>query len=209
MMNHETHNALAPQSFERNPVEVLSDANQTNPRACRTSPACDPGQRLLANEHGLEIANHAVKPRAISERKLQANRANAKKSTGPRTARGKAYSSRNARKHGLTSQAGLFGPEGVPIDAELRAVWARLKAAYPTDDRLSKELLHTVVVECAHQNKAMELEESCFQNAANETVSTTSLGNVQRYRARSQRLLLKNLVRLRRRPVRLGPPRFS
>ena len=39
--------------------------------------------------------------KAISVRKLIANRRNAKKSTGPRTPQGKAYSSRNALKHGL------------------------------------------------------------------------------------------------------------
>jgi hypothetical protein len=37
----------------------------------------------------------------ISERKLKANRENAKNSTGPRTLRGKAFSRRNALKHGL------------------------------------------------------------------------------------------------------------
>jgi len=37
----------------------------------------------------------------ISERKLKANRDNARKSTGPKTARGKAFSRRNAVKHGL------------------------------------------------------------------------------------------------------------
>lgn len=41
--------------------------------------------------------------RPISERKLQANRANAKRSTGPKTAAGKAASRRNALKHGITS----------------------------------------------------------------------------------------------------------
>jgi hypothetical protein len=40
-------------------------------------------------------------PSLISERKQRANRENAKKSTGPRTARGKALSRRNAIKHGL------------------------------------------------------------------------------------------------------------
>lgn len=37
----------------------------------------------------------------ISERKLKANRENAKRSTGPRTLRGKAFSRRNAVKHGM------------------------------------------------------------------------------------------------------------
>lgn len=38
---------------------------------------------------------------AISEKKLRANRENAKKSTGPRTPRGKVFSSMNATKYGL------------------------------------------------------------------------------------------------------------
>jgi hypothetical protein len=41
--------------------------------------------------------------RPISERKLQANQANAKRSTGPKTESGKAASRRNALKHGITS----------------------------------------------------------------------------------------------------------
>ena len=38
-----------------------------------------------------------------SERQLAANRANARKSTGPRSAPGKKRASRNALKHGLTT----------------------------------------------------------------------------------------------------------
>lgn len=38
-----------------------------------------------------------------SKRQIEANRANAKRSTGPRTAAGKAMSSQNARRHSLAS----------------------------------------------------------------------------------------------------------
>jgi hypothetical protein len=41
-----------------------------------------------------------------SERKIAANRENAKKSTGPRSAAGRAASRRNARRHGLATGIG-------------------------------------------------------------------------------------------------------
>jgi hypothetical protein len=47
-----------------------------------------------------------------SERKIAANRANARASTGPRTTRGKSVAAQNARRHGLS----LSGPDN-PTDA--------------------------------------------------------------------------------------------
>lgn len=46
----------------------------------------------------------APEPSPISDRKLAANRANAQRSTGPRTARGKARSAMNAVKHGVLAK---------------------------------------------------------------------------------------------------------
>ena len=46
----------------------------------------------------------AAKKRPVSERKLQANRANALQSTGPKTPRGKRTSSQNSIKHGLLTR---------------------------------------------------------------------------------------------------------
>jgi hypothetical protein len=52
---------------------------------------------------------HSKKP--ISEKQLAANRANAKKSTGPRTAAGRQTASQNALKHGLTGNFGVLPGE--------------------------------------------------------------------------------------------------
>jgi hypothetical protein len=48
---------------------------------------------------------------SVSERRLAANRANALKSTGPRTAQGRARSSLNALRHGVTGQVSIMTAE--------------------------------------------------------------------------------------------------
>lgn len=55
--------------------------------------------------NGVAEPSKASRSSTISERKLKANRENAKKSTGPTTPRGKTYSRRNALKHGLFAKA--------------------------------------------------------------------------------------------------------
>lgn len=47
----------------------------------------------------------------ISEKQLEANRRNARKSTGPRTAEGKRASSHNALRHALTAQVSIMTEE--------------------------------------------------------------------------------------------------
>src|ERR1700733_11725290 len=55
----------------------------------------------------------SAQPRHTSARKAASNRRNARKSTGPQTARGKAWSRLNAMKHGiLASQVVLTTIEG-------------------------------------------------------------------------------------------------
>src|SRR5579871_5074741 len=58
----------------------------------------------------------------VSERKLAANRSNARASTGPRTAAGKARSSRNALRHGLSAKAVPDPAIGLAIDRLARVV---------------------------------------------------------------------------------------
>jgi len=68
-----------------------------------------------------------------SERQIAANRANAKRSTGPRTAAGKQKSSRNAFRHGLSR----LEPAGSSPAAELQVLADALADEQATPERLA------------------------------------------------------------------------
>ena len=57
-----------------------------------------------------------------SEKQLAANRANALKSSGPRTAAGRRTSSRNSYRHGLSLPITMDSPVQVEIDAVAQAI---------------------------------------------------------------------------------------
>ena len=64
----------------------------------------------------------------VSQRQLEANRANAKRSTGPKSASGKARSGLNAVTHGLTSRQLVVGAEKPEdFDAFREALFADLE----------------------------------------------------------------------------------
>ncbi len=69
-------------------------------------------------------------------RQIEANRANARKSTGPKTANGKDQSSRNAIKHGLTSTRTLIGQEDSVEYHELRGSLLRDYAPANTQEEI-------------------------------------------------------------------------
>jgi hypothetical protein len=67
------------------------------------------------NNESTSVSNSTPEASAISARKAAANRANAQRSTGPRTTAGKARSSLNALRHGILARAAfnlkIEGPE--------------------------------------------------------------------------------------------------
>ena len=67
-----------------------------------------------------------------SERQIAANRANAKRSTGPKTAAGKQKSSRNAFRHGLSRQ----GSGAVPSADEPPILAAVLAGEHASPERM-------------------------------------------------------------------------
>jgi hypothetical protein len=144
------------------------------------------------SEGSAAVASQA-KPRAISEAKLQANRANAKKSTGPRTARGKAWSRRNALRHGLTSRIVLFDPQGTPVDPNLKNLFQDLKQKLAIGQDPSDPILQSAVCEYAHQYLAIQIEARLVQNGFDDSNAPVRFRNLIRYRTTSERALLNNL----------------
>lgn len=144
---------------------------------------------------------------SVSEARLRANRNNAKKSTGPKTARGKAHSRRNALKHALTSKFVMFAADGTPVNDDVHQLSDRLheKYDYNNNDVLTDLLVDTVLVEFWRLGKALNHEIECFENPNGHFSQLGNMANLQRYRTASQRALEKSLDLLEK----LSPPSFA
>ena len=73
-----------------------------------------------------------------SLRQIESNRRNAEKSTGPKTQNGKARSSQNAVRHGLTAET-VIGPLEDPTD--YRAFEEAVTTAYDAETAVERELV--------------------------------------------------------------------
>lgn len=140
----------------------------------------------------------------VCQQKLNANRENAKKSTGPKTPRGKANSHGNALTHGLTAKRVLFRADGAPANEDLLKLWNQLRSKYQQNDVVTTLLLDTIVVECWRQGKALEIEMAAFEKF-HPTWMSVYIPNLQRYRTGSQWALAKSLELLSKQsPSTLG-----
>lgn len=102
-------------------------------------------------------ATPAAPSSTVSQRKREANRANAQRSTGPRTERGKRHSRRNALKHGCLSERILFSTAGEVIDPALHEYQQALLEFYGDDVR-SRIRIEQLIVNLWRQNFALEAD---------------------------------------------------
>jgi hypothetical protein len=147
-----------------------------------------------------------------SQRKINANRRNAAKSTGPRTAEGKARSSRNALKTGLYASGAVIRGEN-PVALQLLAdqFTAEYHPVTPTERSLVDSLAHLEWM----LRRFRWLETEIWRVAMNETpfeqkdvslmgyafVNLPDIAKVHRLRNAAQRNfneVLDRLLRLRR-----------
>jgi hypothetical protein len=128
----------------------------------------------------------------ISERKLAANRANAQKSTGPRTQRGKSSSRLNSFKHGLLAQKVMFDDSGKLLDPELFGLYEALCEQYGTDDIRVQLLLDTLIMDYWRMKQALEKEVTA-RSGTDRFLLNPWIPQVQRYATANRNSFMKNL----------------
>ncbi len=79
--------------------------------------------------------------RMTSECQIAANRANAQASTGPRTGEGKANSSRNALKHGVTAKRLLPGESGEEFEQFREALLDELAPVRAVEEEIAERIV--------------------------------------------------------------------
>jgi hypothetical protein len=145
-------------------------------------------------------AAHPVEePASISTAQLAANQANAQLSTGPKSDAGKAISSRNNLRHGLTQSEG----ELILLDSESPEEYARSLAAFEAEWQPSTATEHDLVERLASRQwlrrRAMKLQTS-FLAPDGLITDEKQFALYRRYEVQHERAFnkaLSDLIRLR------------
>jgi hypothetical protein len=99
----------------------------------------------------------SAQTKAVSTKKIEANRRNAQLSTGPKTAEGKAKSAQNAIKHGIFAKRFLHGASAEAV-AEMEAAIREVRDYYHPVGKLEEMLVEKIVVESARYARVLSFE---------------------------------------------------
>src|ERR1700729_3021040 len=95
----------------------------------------------------------------VTEKQLEANRRNAEKSTGPKSAASKAISSRNNLRHGLTGHISLLPTE----DREAHDAFCNeLADSFRPETPMERQLAQSVAEDSWRLNRARAIENNMF-----------------------------------------------
>jgi hypothetical protein len=128
-----------------------------------------------------------------SAKQIAANRANAKRSTGPKTVLGKAISSRNAFVHGLACSLPLGGAALVKVQAAARAITCQSSSDAKMASAAAFVSAHFVILRIqAIRTRLME-ECEVHQLEPHKLRRLASLDRYERYAQTKRRRALSNL----------------
>jgi hypothetical protein len=123
------------------------------------SHAMYPKELLEQKQAEKDRENTEIAKRLISERQLRANRANAQKSTGPKTQEGKQRSRLNGLRHGITGQVSIMTDENRAAHyAFCNPIIARLAA----DGPLEMQLAHLIAQDHWRLNRIQSIEDGLY-----------------------------------------------
>jgi hypothetical protein len=169
----------------------MQNQNETHGDGCFTPDADSKSD----NQNNNGSTQEKQSQKTVSPRKLQANRENAQKSTGPKTARGKRYSSFNALKHGLLARKAMFAPDGKLLDEGLQRLFETLHDRYSTGEVADELLIELAITDYWRLQKALEFELKC------PTGGYQFHPTLLRYVAANRRALDKSLQLLKQLPA--------
>jgi hypothetical protein len=149
----------------------------------------DQARRQIDAASANRLPGSLPKPR-VSEAKLEANRANAKLSSGPKTSAGKAASSANSLKHGLySSKLVLPGEDPTELDA--------LRADLLAEHQPATETEKLLVLEMADNYWRLRRARQVEVHVINEGAAINQLMAVQRMMNSAERGFYKALKSLK------------
>jgi hypothetical protein len=137
----------------------------------------------------------AAPAKAVSARKIEANRQNAQRSTGPKTPEGKTKSSQNSVTHGIFVKQFLNGATPETIE-EMKALTTGLREHYQPVGMMEEILLQKILVETARYGRILGLEQR--ELARENAFFSAAVDRVGRYTTSTSRGLFHAIEQLER-----------
>jgi len=142
-----------------------------------------------------EAVVEAQPTKAVSPQKIEANRRNARRSTGPKTPEGKAKSSQNSITHGIFAKQFLNGAAAETV-AEMEVLAAGIQEHYQPVGMVEEILLQKIVVETARYGRILSVEQQELARA--NAFFNAAIDRVGRYATSTSRALFRALEELER-----------
>ena len=141
--------------------------------------------------------------RETSEKKKAANRLNSQQSTGPKTARGKANSRRNALKHCLLAEKALFDSKGMPQDEGYHALYLQLLEEYSGNDLITQLRRESLLAAYWRNVQSLRYERDLMERCGARFFESVLMPNLHRYSVANQKALTDRLQELEETPSAL------